>query len=106
MFATNCAVCHRADAGGNIGPNLTDEYWLHGGSIAEINKTINLGVLDKGMPNWGKMLPPAQVNAVTAYVASLRGSNPANPKAPQGVKAGEKDEKNEKGEKGEKEKAK
>jgi cytochrome c oxidase cbb3-type subunit 3 len=90
VFTTNCAVCHRADAGGNIGPNLTDEYWLHGGTITEINHTINVGVLDKGMPNWGKMLSQQQVNAVTVYVASLRGSNPPNPKAPQGVKVEEK----------------
>ncbi len=86
VFSTNCAVCHRADAGGNIGPNLTDEYWLHGGSIVEIHKTITEGVLAKGMPNWGKMLSPDQVNAVTAYVASLAHSNPPNPKAPQGDK--------------------
>jgi cytochrome c oxidase cbb3-type subunit III len=86
VFATNCAICHRADGGGNIGPNLTDEYWLHGGTIAEINATINEGVLDKGMPNWGKMLSPEQVNAVTAYVASLAGSKPADPKPPQGTK--------------------
>ena len=90
VFTTNCAVCHRADAGGNIGPNLTDEYWLHGGQISEIAKTISEGVLDKGMPNWGKMLPPAQVTSVTVYVASLGGSHPANPKAPQGVKVEEK----------------
>jgi cytochrome c oxidase cbb3-type subunit 3 len=90
VFGTNCAVCHRADAGGNIGPNLTDDYWLHGGTIAEINHTINVGVLDKGMPNWGKMLPPAQINAVTVYVASLHDSHPPNPKAPQGVKVEEK----------------
>ena len=90
VFATNCAVCHRADAGGNIGPNLTDEFWLHGGHVSEIAKTISEGVLDKGMPNWGKMLPPAQVTSVTVYVASLGGSHPANPKAPQGVKVEEK----------------
>jgi cytochrome c oxidase cbb3-type subunit 3 len=90
VFGTNCAVCHRPDAGGNIGPNLTDDYWLHGGTITEINHTINTGVLDKGMPNWGKMLSPQQVNAVTVYVASLHGSNPPNPKAPQGVKVEEK----------------
>lgn len=86
VFSTNCAVCHRADGGGNIGPNLTDEFWLHGGSLAEINKTISEGVLAKGMPNWGKMLSAEQVNAVTAYVASLAQSNPPNPKAPQGDK--------------------
>jgi cytochrome c oxidase cbb3-type subunit 3 len=86
VFTTNCAVCHRADGGGNIGPNLADEFWLHGGSIAAINKTIAEGVLAKGMPNWGKMLSAEQVNAVTAYVASLAHSNPPNAKAPQGDK--------------------
>jgi cytochrome c oxidase cbb3-type subunit 3 len=86
VFATNCAVCHRPDGGGNIGPNLTDDYWIHGGSLAEVATTITKGVLDKGMPNWGKMLPPAQVNAVAVYVASLHDTHPANPKAPQGVK--------------------
>jgi cytochrome c oxidase cbb3-type subunit 3 len=86
VYATNCAVCHRADGGGNIGPNLTDDFWLHGGSIVEINKTINEGVLAKGMPNWGKMLSVEQVNAVTAYVASLHDTHPPDPKAPQGVK--------------------
>jgi len=88
VFATNCAVCHRADAGGNIGPNLTDDYWIHGGDIGAIAETITKGVLDKGMPNWGKMLPPAQVSAVAVYVASLHGTNPTNPKAPQGTKVG------------------
>ncbi len=84
VFTTNCASCHRADAGGMIGPNLTDEFWIHGGTLAEINKTITDGVLAKGMPNWGKLLKPDQVNAVTVYVASLKGTNPANPKAPEG----------------------
>jgi cytochrome c oxidase cbb3-type subunit 3 len=86
VFTTNCAVCHRADGGGNIGPNLTDDYWLHGGSITDIHTVISDGVLAKGMPNWGKMLPPEQVNAVTAYVVSLHGTNPPNPKDPQGDK--------------------
>jgi cytochrome c oxidase cbb3-type subunit 3 len=85
VFATNCIPCHRADGGGVIGPNLTDQYWIHGGTLAEIHKTIDEGVLVKGMPNWGKLLKPEQVNAVTVYVSSLKGSNPANPKAPEGV---------------------
>jgi cytochrome c oxidase cbb3-type subunit 3 len=85
-FATNCVACHRADAGGLIGPNLTDEYWIHGSTLASIYKTVDAGVLEKGMPNWGKLLKPEQVKAVVVYVASLKGSNPANPKAPQGVK--------------------
>ena len=83
-FTQNCAACHRADAGGQIGPNLTDDYWLHGASIDQIHKTVTDGVLEKGMPPWGKVLKPAQLDAVVAYVYTLRGTNPPNPKAPQG----------------------
>lgn len=85
VFATNCIPCHRADGGGNIGPNLTDTFWIHGGTLPEIYKTITDGVLAKGMPNWGKLLKPDQVTAVAVYVASLKGTNPPNPKAPEGV---------------------
>ena len=84
LFTANCAPCHRPDGGGVIGPNLTDDYWLHGGSLAEIYRTVDEGVLAKGMPNWGKILKPDQVKAVAVYVGSLRGTNPPNPKAPQG----------------------
>lgn len=85
-FTTTCAPCHRPDGGGLIGPNLTDDYWIHGGTLPQIQNTISVGVLDKGMPQWGKMLKPEQINDVTAYVASLRGTHPPNPKAPQGAK--------------------
>ena len=88
-FAANCAVCHRPDGGGSIGPNLTDDYWLHGGTLAEIHKTISDGVLEKGMPPWGKMLKPEQLNAVAVYVAALHDTHPTDPKAPQGVKVDE-----------------
>ena len=57
-FGQNCAACHRADAGGQIGPNLTDDYWLHGDGLAQIHKTVADGVLEKGMPPWGKVLKP------------------------------------------------
>jgi len=83
-FGQNCAACHRADAGGQIGPNLTDDYWLHGGTLEQIHKTVTDGVLEKGMPPWGKVLKPNQLDAVVAYVYTLRGTNPPNPKAPQG----------------------
>ncbi len=86
VFETNCAACHRADGGGQIGPNLTDDSWIHGGSPSAIRTTINDGVLAKGMPEWGKILKPDEVSAVAAYVASLLGSNPPNPKAPEGTK--------------------
>jgi cytochrome c oxidase cbb3-type subunit 3 len=84
VFLKNCAPCHRPDGGGLIGPNLTDDYWLHGGRIEQIHTTIFNGVLEKGMPPWGKILQPAELDAVTAYVWTLHGSTPAGPKPPQG----------------------
>ena len=83
-FTQNCAACHRLDAGGQIGPNLTDDYWLHGAALEQIHKVVTDGVLEKGMPPWGKVLKPAQLDAVVAYVYTLRGTTVPNPKAPQG----------------------
>lgn len=85
VYATNCASCHRADGGGLIGPNLADAYWIHGGTLPDIHRVIDQGVLAKGMPGWGKLLRPEQVEAVTIYVASLQGSNPAGGKGPEGA---------------------
>ncbi len=87
LFTTTCVACHRPDGGGLIGPNLTDDFWIHGGKPTDIHKTITEGVLAKGMPNWGKMLKPEQVDVLTAFVISIHGSNPVNPKAPDGVLA-------------------
>jgi cytochrome c oxidase cbb3-type subunit 3 len=86
QFATHCAVCHRADGGGLIGPNLTDDSWIHGGSITDILSVIDQGVLEKGMPPWGKVLRPELVYGLTAYVWTLRGSNPPDPKPPEGTR--------------------
>jgi cytochrome c oxidase cbb3-type subunit III len=81
----NCGSCHRADGGGNtIGPNLTDEYWLHGGHVKNVFSSVRNGVVEKGMPAWGKALSPQQVRDVTFYIMSLQGSKPENAKAPQG----------------------
>ena len=85
VFLKNCVACHGPDGGGVIGPNLTDDAWIHGGKIEEINLTISTGVLAKGMPPWGKMLPPREVDEVTTYVWSLHGTKPTKPKAPEGV---------------------
>jgi cytochrome c oxidase cbb3-type subunit III len=85
VYNKYCTSCHRMDGGGLIGPNLTDNAWIHGGQITDIYKTVMNGVLEKGMPAWGTMLKPEEVEQVVAYVASLQGSNPANPKAPQGA---------------------
>jgi cytochrome c oxidase cbb3-type subunit 3 len=86
VFTSNaCGSCHRNDGGGNtIGPNLTDDYWLHGGSIKDVFSTINKGVVEKGMPAWGKVMSAKDVRDVAFYVMSLKGSNPADGKAPQG----------------------
>jgi len=86
VFVTTCAPCHRADGGGLIGPNLTDEYWLHGGKPDEIWKTVHDGVPDKGMPSWGPQLGEDKVAAVVSYVLTLRDTHVANGKAPQGDK--------------------
>lgn len=86
VFADKCAVCHRADGGGQIGPNLTDDYWIHGkGSLTDIEQVVETGVADKGMPPWGPVLKHDELINVVVYVKSLHGSNPANPKEPQGV---------------------
>ena len=87
LFTTYCAACHRADGGGQIGPNLTDDSWVHGGTLPEIRTTIHDGVLAKGMPEWGKVLNPDQVNAAAVYVKSLGGTRPPNPKPPEGIKS-------------------
>jgi cytochrome c oxidase cbb3-type subunit 3 len=84
VFTANCASCHRPDAGGLIGPNLTDDAWIHGGRLPDIHKTITEGVMAKGMPAWGKLLKPDQIDGVVVYVNSLRGSHPPNAKAPEG----------------------
>jgi len=88
IFTSNCVACHGDKAQGIVGPNLTDEYWLHGGKINNVFKTIKYGVPEKGMISWEKTLTPKQISDVANYIKSLKGSNPANPKAPQGEKEG------------------
>ena len=89
VFSTKCASCHGPQGQGTIGPNLTDNFWIHGGTVAEIAKTVSTGVLDKGMPPWGPVLKNDELVAVVAYVKSLKGTNPPNPKAPQGTEVKE-----------------
>jgi cytochrome c oxidase cbb3-type subunit 3 len=86
IFATNCAPCHGANAEGKVGPNLTDEFWLHGGEVNHVYKTIKFGVNGKGMVAWKGKLSGKQMLQVTSYALSLQGSKPANAKAPQGEK--------------------
>ena len=85
IFETNCAACHRADAGGQIGPNLTDDNWILGGGIKNLFHTITNGGRDgKGMIAWKGTLKPKEIQKVTSYIISLKGSNPKDPKAPEG----------------------
>lgn len=85
IFKTNCVVCHRADGGGVIGPNLTDNAWLHGGKPTDIYKTVNEGVTSKGMAAWGGQLGVDKTQSVVAYVMTLKNTNVAGGKAPQGT---------------------
>jgi cytochrome c oxidase cbb3-type subunit 3 len=87
-FAAKCAVCHAPQGQGLIGPNLTDEYWLHGDRPTALVKTITDGVPDKGMIPWKDQLSAQEIAALAAYIGTLAGTNPPNPKAPQGDKGG------------------
>jgi len=85
IFTTNCAACHRADGGGQIGPNLTDDHWILGGGIKNLFHTITNGGRDgKGMIAWKGTLKPKEIQKVASYILSLQGSNPKDPKAPDG----------------------
>jgi cytochrome c oxidase cbb3-type subunit 3 len=85
IFTANCIPCHRADAGGQIGPNLTDDQWILGGGIKNVFHTLVNGGRDgKGMISWKATLKPKQMQEVASYVLSLKGSNPKDPKAPEG----------------------
>lgn len=86
VYLQNCIACHGDKGQGVVGPNLTDDYWLHGGTINNIFKTIKYGVPEKGMISWEKTLTPKQTSDVSNYILSIQGTNPPNPKAPQGTK--------------------
>lgn len=79
-FGTLCAPCHRPDGGGLVGPNLCDDYWIHGSNYVDSLKTIINGVPEKGMLTWRGVLKPSEIQAVASYIHSLRGSHPPNPK--------------------------
>lgn len=87
IYLKNCIPCHGQQGEGGIGPNLTDDYWIHGdGSINAIIRTVRNGVPIKGMIAWKNYLRPQQIHEVGSYVLTLRGTNPPNAKAPQGQK--------------------
>lgn len=85
-FDKICSVCHGKFGEGLVGPNFTDEYWIHGGTIKDMYKVVTTGVLEKGMLSYKNQLTGEQIQNVLSYILSLQGSNPPNPKAPQGEK--------------------
>jgi cytochrome c oxidase cbb3-type subunit III len=84
IFSTKCLACHGAKGEGGAGPNLTDDYWLHKGSLNDIYNTIKVGYADKGMQSWEKEFTPKEISFLASYVKKLHGTNPPNAKAPQG----------------------
>ncbi len=84
LYIKMCAACHLADGGGSVGPNLTDEYWLHGGGIVNVFKSIKYGWQDKGMKSWKDDFSPKEMQQLANFVLSLKGTKSATPKAPQG----------------------
>ncbi len=86
IYDKNCAVCHTPDGGGLVGPNFTDDYWIHGNSMDEMFKIVTNGVLEKGMTPFKDQLSPTKRLEVLSYIITLHGTTPANPKAPEGEK--------------------
>lgn len=85
VYATNCIACHRADGGGGIGPNLTDQHWILGGGIKNVFKTISEGGRPgKGMVSWKSDLSAKEMQQVASYVLTLQANDPADGKAPEG----------------------
>ena len=86
-YTTYCAPCHRVDGGGIVGPNLCDDFWIHGSNYVDTVKTIINGVPAKGMLTWRGVLNPKQIQDVASYIYSLRGTHPKNPKPPENLVA-------------------
>lgn len=84
LFTTHCSPCHGAAGEGTVGPNLTDAYWLHGGSIQDVFKSIKYGWPQKGMKAWEKDLGAKQIQELSSFIKTLQGTNPPNGKEKQG----------------------
>lgn len=84
IYALNCVACHADDGRGTVGPNFCDPYWINGGGIKNIFKTIKYGVPEKGMISWKSQLNPSAMQKVASYILTFQGTNPPNQKAPEG----------------------
>lgn len=85
IFKNSCAACHGQLGEGGVGPNFTDNYWIHGGGVKDLFKTIKYGVPEKGMISWQSQLKPSDMQKVASYILTLKGTNPPNQKEPQGT---------------------
>ena len=85
VYRANCAPCHGASGEGGIGPNLTDNYWLHGNTPDDMFRLINEGVLEKGMVSWKTLLSSEKIWNVVAFIQTLRDTKPFRAKPPQGI---------------------
>jgi len=83
-FLANCIACHGSKGEGGAGPNLTDDYWIHKGSLNDIYHTLKVGYADKGMQSWAIKFSPKEMDEIASYVKLLKGTNPPGAKAPQG----------------------
>ncbi|MEW6506504.1 MAG: cbb3-type cytochrome c oxidase N-terminal domain-containing protein [Bacteroidota bacterium] len=86
IYIKNCASCHGQNGEGLVGPNLTDDFWINGGGIKNIFKTIKYGVPAKGMISWEAQLDPKKMQSASSYIITLHNTNPPNGKAPEGTK--------------------
>lgn len=84
IFDKNCAACHGFGGEGLVGPNFTDDYWIHGGGIKNIFNIVKYGVPAKGMISWQSQLNPTEMQEVSSYILILKGTNPPNQKAAEG----------------------
>jgi cytochrome c oxidase cbb3-type subunit 3 len=85
IYLTNCVACHGDKGQGGVGPNLTDKFWIHGGGIKDLFKTITHGVPEKGMIAWNKTLNPLQIQRVASFILTFQGTKPPMAKEHQGV---------------------
>ncbi len=86
IYKMNCLVCHGVYGEGTVGPNFTDEYWVHGGGIKNVFRIVKNGVPAKGMISWKSQLRPIEMQQVASYILTLEGTDPPNQKEPEGTK--------------------
>ncbi len=84
LYTRNCVACHGSNGEGGVGPNLTDDYWIHGPGISDVFKTIKYGIPEKGMIAWQTQLRPQSMQQLASYLMTLKGTSPPNPKEPEG----------------------